>query len=117
MALVLKVTLPCVMTDEEGEFEGEEEVSLPAKYAVCHRCEGKGSHVNPNIDGNGISPEEFDEDPEFRENYFNGLYDVACEECKGTRVVLEVDDKACDPELLKKYMAKLQQEADWRRVR
>lgn len=52
---------------------------VPAKWVICHRCDGNGTHVNPNVDGHGISPEEFDEDPDFRENYFAGVYDVRCD--------------------------------------
>lgn len=73
----------------------EVEVELPAKYEVCDRCRGTGKHVNPAVDGNGISQEEFDEDPDFRESYMSGVYDVRCEECKGERVVLEVDEAEC----------------------
>lgn len=54
---------------------------------VCRRCDGEGKHVNPSIDGNGISPEEFAEDPDFEEAYFSGQYDVQCEECRGEKVI------------------------------
>ena len=56
-----------------GDFGlGVEEIELPVKMAVCPRCDGKGTHVNPAIDGHGISPEEFRDDPEFGEAYFRG---------------------------------------------
>ena len=72
--------------------DGEEiEYSLPAKFEVCTRCEGAGSHTNPSIDGNGISPQEFDEDPDFEEAYFRGDYDVTCSVCRGARVVPRPD--------------------------
>lgn len=67
-------------------------LTFPAKYDVCPRCEGHGKHVNPNVDGNGISQEEFDADPDFRDNYFAGVYDVQCSFCKGERVVLTFDE-------------------------
>jgi hypothetical protein len=58
------------------------------RYAVCPRCEGRGSHVNPAVDGNGITAEEMDElGEDFREDYLSGVYDVRCEECGGNRVV------------------------------
>lgn len=70
------------------ESDGTEvEHSLPAKFQVCSRCSGAGSHVNPSIDGNGLSREDFDQDPDFEESYFRGDYDVRCETCKGARVV------------------------------
>lgn len=75
--------------DDEGE---KVPVTFPAHYEVCDRCRGEGKHVNPSIDGHGISREEFDEDPEFEEAYFAGRYDVTCEVCKGERVVLVEDE-------------------------
>ncbi|MCK5318173.1 MAG: hypothetical protein KAJ55_09670 [Anaerolineales bacterium] len=75
------------MTDEKLKvFIGEDEVEIPTKFVVCSRCRGKGSHVNPAIDGHGISPEEFRDDPDFEEAYFRGDYDVACHSCQGKRV-------------------------------
>lgn len=71
------------------------EVSLPAKFEVCHTCRGKGTRVNPSIDGNGISREQFDEDPDFAESYFNGDYDVQCSACKGKRVIAVIDLPRC----------------------
>ena len=56
---------------------------MPAVYEVCETCGGKGKHVNPAIDGHGISAEEMHEDPDFAEDYFSGVYDVPCEECGG----------------------------------
>jgi len=72
-------------------YKDDFDEELPLKYEVCNRCQGKGKHVNPNVDGHGISPEEFAEDPDFKEAYFSGAYDVTCYECKGKRVVSEPD--------------------------
>lgn len=89
---------------------------LPTKFDVCSRCEGKGTHVNPNIDGNGITAEEFAEDPEFAENYFSGLYDVRCEECDGLRVVQVVDEDRIFGKLKQaKYRAYLRQREEGER--
>lgn len=66
-------------------------VDLPAKFEVCDTCQGKGSHVNPSIDSGGLSREDFDEDPGFREEYFSGAYDVPCYGCAGRRVVPVID--------------------------
>jgi len=77
---------------------------LPAKYEVCPRCEGRGVHVNPNIDGNGLS-QECIEDSEFMEDYFNGAYDVSCYECNGERVVLVPDLERCSKEEIEEYSA------------
>lgn len=78
------------MLDED---ENEVQFILPAKFEVCSRCNGKGKHVNPNVDCHGISQEEFDNDPDFREAYFSGRYDVECYDCGGKRVILSLD---CD---------------------
>jgi len=71
---------------EEGEVN-----EVPAKYEVCGTCNGKGSHVNPSIDSNGLSAEDFAEDRDFEEMYFSGGFDVSCNECKGNKVVPEVN--------------------------
>ena len=80
---------------------------LPCHFVVCGRCKGEGAHTNPNIDGNGITAMEMDElGPDFEEAYFRGDYDVTCEECKGEKVVLEVNRnqaKHSSPEELKEY--------------
>jgi hypothetical protein len=70
-------------------------ILLPAKRVVCPRCDGSGTHVNPSIDGNGLTAEDFVEDPDFRESYFSGVYDVRCERCDGNNVVDEIDEEEC----------------------
>lgn len=70
--------------DEDGN---DIELNVPVAFEVCPTCQGKGKHVNPSIDCDGLSREDFDEDPDFRELYFSGAYDVACYECDGMRVV------------------------------
>ena len=75
----------------ENDFGIERTLELPGKYEICPRCAGEGKIVNPNVDGHGISPEEFAEDPDFKEAYFSGVYDIACTECNGQRVVPELD--------------------------
>ena len=68
------------------------ELVLPATWVVCSRCSGKGTHVNPAIDGNGLSQEDFDEaGPDFRDDYMAGVYDVTCYQCDGKRVVAAPD--------------------------
>lgn len=77
---------------EDGECEEQE---IPCRFEVCGRCQGKGTHVNPSIDGHGITMDEWwgpDWDDESREQYMSGGYDVSCEECGGLRVV-EVPDE------------------------
>lgn len=90
--------------DDDGE---EHEVTLPSRYEVCDRCHGTGTHTNPAIDGNGITASEWAEwDGEDRENYMSGAYDVMCEDCKGLRVVLCVDE-----ERIEKHGSELEKQA------
>lgn len=97
------------VTDENGNDILK---PLPWKYEVCDVCDGKGTHVNPSIDCGGISREEFQEDPDFEEEYFSGSYDMPCNACDGKRVVPVVDRENCDPDLLAEYDEQLQDEAD-----
>jgi hypothetical protein len=82
--------------NDDGSFE---DIEIPAKFEVCSVCDGKGSHVNPSIDSNGLSREDFDDDPDFEEAYFSGAYDVPCNCCKGNRVEPVVNFEALTPEL------------------
>lgn len=82
--------------DDPYEFNHD----FPATREKCDRCDGTGAHVDPAIDGNGLS-EESQSDPEFMGDYMAGNYDVPCEECKGEKIVLVIDREATDPEMLK----------------
>ena len=77
--------------DDEEEGPGAAEFFGKHRWEICCRCSGEGKHVNPSIDGHGISPEEFREDPDFEEAYFSGLYDVTCYECHGSGKVKVAD--------------------------
>lgn len=110
------------LAEQADGSEIEEEVKIPAKFEVCDTCRGKGTHVNPNIDGHGISAEEWngpDWDQEEQEAYMSGRYDVTCYECKGERVVKAVDWdrlKDIDPKLAEEYGMHLDEEADYQRM-
>lgn len=60
-----------------------------AERHLCPQCEGDGTMVNPAIDGNGLSAEDFDQDPDFRESYMRGDYDVKCDCCDGLKYISE----------------------------
>ena len=126
-AKMAEKTLKISLWDDSENEEIEHE--LPAKHAVCSRCDGYGTHLNPSIGQHAFTPEEFNEsfsEPEEREEYFKrgGIYDVACEECGGARVVLVVDVKATKAAglgpILKQWRAqeraRMQSEADDRRT-
>ena len=93
--------------NEEGY---EEEAELPAYYEVCSRCRGEGVHDNPNF--NGFTSEDFDDDPDFLDDYKHGVYDVVCTVCKGKRIVPVVDERKANPRLLKIYNDVQQQLAE-----
>lgn len=97
------------------EYETEEYGVPATRKAVCPSCRGHGKYVNPFVDGNGISAEEFYQDPEFAEAYFSGVYDVVCEECQGTNVV----DEFVDPEVedrWQEWMSDMYEDAAIRRA-
>ncbi len=88
-------------TDDDQEIE----LQVPAKFELCPRCRGVGSHVNPAVDGQGLSREDFDQDPGFEEAYFRGDYDVACHRCAGEKVIKVVDRERATPEELEAFDA------------
>jgi hypothetical protein len=88
----------------------EESVEIPIRFEVCSRCHGRGKHVNPSVDGDGITRDMFDEDPDFEEAYFAGEYDVTCEECGGDNIEAHPDEDRMDEDQ-KAAWAKYCQEA------
>ena len=108
--MTLTFTLFCDDADD-----GEEELVLPARLALCPTCQGKGSHVNPSIDASGYAPDEDDYDDETGEDrYTRGDYTVPCWTCKGKRVVPEIDGANVDAETLARIEAWEAAEADFR---
>jgi hypothetical protein len=101
-----------IVWDDDGE-----PVRLPSIKVVCPRCDGEGKHMNPSIDGHGISgDDECWDDDDFREGYFGGRYDVTCYECKGANVVDEIDEEACTPAQLELWEKHLQCEYEDRLI-
>ena len=96
---------------EDGD---EEDFQLPAKFELCPKCKGKGSHMNPNIDGHGITSDEWERDwsEEEKESYRNGDYDVTCSKCNGEKVIKVVDEKAITPGMKPHYDAYVKQEQE-----
>ena len=98
--------------DDEGDYS--EEVTLPAKLEVCYGCHGTGSHVHRAIDGNGITGEEWAEwDPEDREDYMAGRFDVTCEDCHGRNVMPVVDWDNVPDKTAERVHKHLEWEADY----
>lgn len=97
-----------VLEDEEGV-----EITVPTVKIVCPRCRGTGVHDHAAF-ANGISSEEFDEDPDFREQYFAGRYDVTCSECGGANVIDVPDEERMSADLLERLLAHRRMEASFR---
>ena len=100
-----------VIFDYSEEYHPDEQpyeldrLEVPAKNEVCGNCRGEGRIVNPNIDGHGLTREDFDEDPQFEEDYFSGVYDIHCPECKGKRVIKTPDLSQMTDQQKKVYWA------------
>jgi hypothetical protein len=103
-----------VIVVHEGDDADQGPLEVPAVFEVCSTCEGQGKHVNPAIDSNGLSAEDFDRDPDFEEDYFSGRYDVPCHECHGRRVVPVIAEN-CDPVLKAKAEKWMEEFYDYQR--
>ena len=73
-------------------------------WIICPACQGDGTCVNPNIDSHGLTADDFAEDPDFAEDYINGIYNVDCAACGGSgkireSVVADLDEAAADRDL------------------
>jgi hypothetical protein len=98
-----------VTSDDEDEVL----VEFPLKYEACPTCQGRGKHTNPSIDSHGLSAEDFAEDPDFLQDYFSGVYDVACYECGGRTTVAVVDEARANPEQLALWHAQEQWDREY----
>jgi hypothetical protein len=96
--------------DDEDDTEIIHEIEMPIKWEVCGLCNGRGAHVNPNIDYNGLTAEDFAEDPDFAENYFSGRYDQTCNECCG-RTTVPVIDNNCLTKEQKSHLENIEKES------
>jgi len=97
-----------IVVDDDDGIERE----LPTRWELCDVCDGKGTHVNPNIDRQGLTADDFHDDPDFFDNYRRGDYDIPCNRCGGRRVVAVVDEDATEAPLLKLYRAECEAKAE-----
>lgn len=93
-----------VIEDEDGN-----EIALPTRWGVCPGCNGEGKHVNAAIDCSGLSAEDFDQAPDFAEDYFSGRYDVTCTTCGGRTTIQAIDYERLTPE----QRARLEERDRW----
>ena len=105
-----RTTATIILTDDDSE------VIIPIIWEVCDTCEGKGTHVNPSIDANGLSADDFAEDPDFAEDYRSGVYDVAFYGCDGERVIAVADTERMEPELRERWEKQVQEEIEYQRI-
>ena len=89
-------TIEIIVEADNADGYEEKLVSLPIRFEVCSTCCGRGSTVNPSVDGDGWTREQFDEDPDFEESYFNGDYDVTCRTCHGANLEALPDEGRMD---------------------
>lgn len=84
-----------LLADLQQHMDDDGEIWIPVKFGVCPLCEGKGTHVNPNVDSHGICSDEWNEMGfEGQEAYMSGTYDITCYECGGRNVVpVPLDEK------------------------
>jgi hypothetical protein len=105
------MTAPTInIYDEDGE-----PIALPARWEICHRCEGNGTHVNPAVDG--WDPTDWDaNDEDFRENYFAGVYDIRCDQCAGSGKVQVPDPARLTPAQQEAWEAWQRDEAEYHAI-
>lgn len=98
-------TITVELHGEDDECDYADSVEFPAVWVICSRCDGEGKHVNPAVDGHGITSEEWerDWDEDSREGYFSGRYDVRCEAGCNDGKVMVVDVDHLGPELKAQY--------------
>ena len=86
--------------------------NLPTRWAICDVCRGEGRTVNPSIDAGGLCGDQMD-DPEFMQDYMEGVYDISCGPCGGSGKVREIDrDRTDFAEQIAEYDADCEAEAE-----
>ena len=112
----MQATLTIYFMDMEDMSYGEETIQVPVTYEVCTTCNGRGTHVNPSVDCNGLTAQDFADDPDLMESYMSGVYDVACYGCGGKRVQPVLDEARIQPDLLKRIHQERSDRAETRRM-
>ena len=92
--------------------------SMPSDIVVCPRCNGRGRHVNPSIDGDGFTGEEWAEmDEDFKESYWNGNFDVICSVCNGMRITAKIATDQLNAEQWEMLYEQERNEADMEQMK
>jgi len=82
---------------------------LPTHWEICSSCEGEGTS---SAYLGSFTQEDFDEDPDFAEDYMSGQYDRACPECNGSGKVKVVDYDRLTAEQRAEYDAECEYQAE-----
>lgn len=61
------------------------------RWEVCGKCDGEGRVAHPAFSDGFTQQEWYDWEPEERERYMTGFYDVTCPDCSG-RTTVKVPD-------------------------
>lgn len=105
MESLLKIT---IRREKEDGDEEEEVLELPGKWQVCHDCRGEGRTLTGSLRNVAYTREDFDEDPDFAEDYMNknSCLHEQCHTCHGRTTEMVVDEerlKYVKPDVLKAY--------------
>ena len=91
------ITIPVYHEDTDDVVDTDFTVAV--NVVVCTRCDGRGSIVNPSVDGHGLGREDF-EDEDFAEAYWGGHFDICCPTCHGNNIEYVIDEERTDPKAL-----------------
>lgn len=86
-------------------FQIEYGITLPTHYELCPACQGRGTMTLKRL---AIPQEMFDEDPDFAEDYWGGVYDEPCDLCDGRTSILAVDEERLTDDAAKVWQEYIQ---------
>ena len=84
--------------DCEGDHGIDCVLVVPAKRAICGRCNGDGYHTNDAFNQGFTMTEWHEMGHDFQRDQMSGMYDVVCTECKGEKIVVVPDWGYMTPE-------------------
>lgn len=96
-------------------YDGDDEIELPFKWAICSACNGHGrsSAYLGAITESDREPGGSWEDPEDFARYMRGAYDKKCEPCDGEGKVRVVDYAKLDAETKKAWREQCQADREY----